>query len=546
MDDSSRKTPKKYIAYARKSSEQEDRQALSLSGQRDELERISNKENLIVVDFLEESYSAKSPGRKVFNEMIKRLEAGEVNGILAWHPNRLSRNAVDVGALVYLMDRGKLLEIKTHGQTFTDSPSDKFYFQMLCCQAKLENDTKGVDVARGLEKKAKLGWLPCAAPAGYMNTPNLDKGMKELLIDPERFPIVRRMWDLMLTGSYNPTQILEIANNDWHYRALPRRGKQGKPMSRSTIYKMFKNPFYYGYFKYHTKNYGDWHYGQHQPMVTKEEFDRVQKLLGRKEKPRPQKHLFPFTGIMRCPDCGTLITAENKCKKQKNGNIHDYVYYHCTKRKNKSCPEKCLEEKELINQIREILDKITVSQRLQHWAIKYLKEFRENDNETQHVVLKNLQDENDNVSRQLDGLLFRYSSAANNDGQLISNEEYLSLKDRLVTQKQSLMTRIDGQSKSAKNWVELTEKTFNFARYARIHFDNGDINTRRTIFINLGSNHSLKGQKISLDLHPALKVIADNLKQAEVEISSVRTSEDAFIERQNGAFDPACPRLLPR
>lgn len=102
-----------------------------------------------------ESHSSKTSGaRPVLNRLIKDIELGFFNGIIAWAPDRLSRNAGDSGVLVDLMDQGKLLEIRTHGQTFTNSPNEKFLLMILGSQAKLENDNRGLNVIRGLHNKA--------------------------------------------------------------------------------------------------------------------------------------------------------------------------------------------------------------------------------------------------------------------------------------------------------------------------------------------------------------------------------------------------------
>src|SRR3989344_4393343 len=103
----------KYLVYARKSSEQEDKQVLSISSQRDELNKIVKDLKLSIVKVFEESHSAKEPGRPIFNEMMSCLSRGEANGILIWNPNRISRNSMDTGQVIYFLDLGKLLEVRT-------------------------------------------------------------------------------------------------------------------------------------------------------------------------------------------------------------------------------------------------------------------------------------------------------------------------------------------------------------------------------------------------------------------------------------------------
>src|SRR5262249_17312073 len=137
-------------------------------------------------------------------------------------------------------------------------------------------DDLGRAVKRGLEAKAKRGWYPTVAPLGYLNDPHAPKGQKAILVDPERFPHVREMWDLMLTGTSTPPKTLKIATEKWGLRTRP-----GKPLSRSGIYRIFTSPFYAGSFEYPVGS-DHWFQGNHQPMVSGAEYDRVQTLLGSK------------------------------------------------------------------------------------------------------------------------------------------------------------------------------------------------------------------------------------------------------------------------
>src|SRR3990167_2964909 len=116
-----------YCLYARKSTESEERQVLSIDSQIKEMLELAAQENINVVEIRRESHSAKSTGeRPVFNELLGDIRSGRFNGILTWAPDRLSRNAGDLGAIVDLMDQKHLLEIRTHSQHFTDNPNEKF------------------------------------------------------------------------------------------------------------------------------------------------------------------------------------------------------------------------------------------------------------------------------------------------------------------------------------------------------------------------------------------------------------------------------------
>lgn len=148
----------KYCLYARKSTEQDEKQALSIDSQINEMRQIGERLGLHIVEVKKESHSAKASGKRpVFAEMIKELSEGKYNGVLTWAPDRLSRNAGDLGSLVDLMDQGKLLHIQTYGQKFSNSPNEKFLLMILCSQAKLENDNKSINIKRGMRARCEQG-----------------------------------------------------------------------------------------------------------------------------------------------------------------------------------------------------------------------------------------------------------------------------------------------------------------------------------------------------------------------------------------------------
>lgn len=161
----------RYCLYGRKSSESDEKQAMSIDGQFIEMKALAKREKIEILEVISESHSAKETGqRPQFNYMIENIQKGKYNAIITWAPDRISRNAGDLGRVVDLMDQGKLLFIKTHSQTFSNNPNEKFLLMILCSQAKLENDNRGINVKRGLRNKCSVGIRPGMAPIGYMNT----------------------------------------------------------------------------------------------------------------------------------------------------------------------------------------------------------------------------------------------------------------------------------------------------------------------------------------------------------------------------------------
>lgn len=345
----------KYVLYARKSTESEERQVLSIDSQVKEMLQIAEKENLQIVEIKRESHSAKTTGeRPIFNELLNGIRVGKFNGILTWAPDRLSRNAGDLGSLVDLMDQKLLMEIRTYGQRFSNNPNEKFLLMILGSQAKLENDNRGVNVKRGLRTRVEMGLWPGVAPLGYLNQDRMDKKC-QIIVDPKRAPIIKQVFEKMAYEKWSGRRIFH-----WLKYELNFYTRGNKPLTLSGIYRILQNPFYYGAFEFPRES-GSWYQGKHQPLISKELFEKVQEQLKRDQIQRESKE-FAFTKLISCGLCGSGITAQEKFKKQKNGNVHRYVYYGCTRSKNLHCKEGYIREEELINQLIVILDKIDANE----------------------------------------------------------------------------------------------------------------------------------------------------------------------------------------
>jgi len=240
---------------------------------------------------------------------------------------------------------------------------------MIWGQAKYENDNKGVNVKRGMKKKLEMGWYPFVAPIGYLNTPDREKGERIIVKDTARFVIVKKLWDFLATGSYTVPEIQAIAVNKFELRNVQRRNSGGNLVTRSGLYEMFKNPFYYGWFNVN----GKWYEGSHPSMISKETFDKVQTALGRTDSRRPIKHKLSYTGLFKCFECGCSVTGTHKEKHYpKTKNTAVYEYYHCT-RKNKSisCSQKSIKPTGIEKQISEVLESIEIHPLFRDWAIKF-------------------------------------------------------------------------------------------------------------------------------------------------------------------------------
>ncbi len=356
--------PIKYCLYARKSSEAEEKQALSIDSQIKEMLEVAQRNNLDIGHIYKESHSAKDCGqRPVFNSLLSDIRSGKFTGVLVWHPDRLSRNAGDLGALVDLFDQKKLIEIRTYNQKFTNNPNEKFLLMILGSQAKLENDNKSINVKRGLKTRIEMGLWPSVAPTGYLNHP--DKSMKcHVVLDLKRSHHIRMMFEKMAYEKWSGRDIYKWLKDDIKFKT-----KGNKPLTLSNVFIILRNPFYCGLLEYPKKS-GKWYSGKQDPIVSQELFKQVQEKLDSHKSHGPALKEFAFTKLMKCGLCGSGISAEDKFKNLADGNRKKYVYYGCTKFYNKECKNTYLPEEDLIKQLSEIidninLDKIGVRQKLE-------------------------------------------------------------------------------------------------------------------------------------------------------------------------------------
>lgn len=344
-------TDGKYCLYARKSSESDERQAMSIDSQIKEMLAMAERENLNIAEIKRESFSAKTSGhRPIFNELLHDLQNGKFNAILTWAPDRLSRNAGDLGTLVDLMDMNKLQHIRTFGQSFSNTPNEKFLLMILCSQAKLENDNRGVNVKRGIRAKCEMGWRPGAAPIGYINRSYA--GVKEIVLDEKRAPIVKEMFERSGLMNQSGRTI-----KDW-LDSAGFKTKAGAKLSLSQIYRILTNQFYYGYFKYPED--GPLYKGLHTPIITKVLYENVRSRINDivpDNKAAWGSKRFPFRHLFYCGSCGSRLTVEEHFKPLKDGTKRRHVYYRCTKStKDPDCKEPSIKASDIQRQILQMAD----------------------------------------------------------------------------------------------------------------------------------------------------------------------------------------------
>ena len=330
----------KYIIYCRKSTDTEDKQVLSLDSQENELKRLAENFNLEVSEILHESMSAKSEGRPIFNELLKKITTGKADGIICWKLDRLARNMIDGGKLMDLLGKGIIKEIRTYDSIHLPTDNILMLAVNFGMSSQFIRDLRA-NVMRGNRAKMEKGGWPNHAPLGYKNN-RLDK---KIDVDEERAKYVVRAFDLYTTGSYGLKEISNILYTEGL------RTKSGKKIYANQIQRVIYSPFSCGLMPREGKLY----LGNHTPLISKDTYDKAQDVLRNRNRPRPKGLFFPLRGFLKCDSCGCALTASKK-------KGHDY--YYCTNGKNICTEHKTyLREKDLYEKVAHMLSKLAFTEK---------------------------------------------------------------------------------------------------------------------------------------------------------------------------------------
>src|SRR3989344_4359755 len=244
----------KYFLYIRKSTDEEGRQVLSLEAQLHELKEFANKNSLDIIETFEEKKTAKTPGREVFNSMLDKIDADLPYpiGILSWNTDRLSRNSVDAGRIIYLLDTGKLVDLKFPSFAFENTPSGKFFLSISLSNAKYYVDNLSENVQRGNRAKLRRGEWPGQKPFGYVYAHRL----RNIVPEPKEAKIVKQIYEEFARGTHTLKPISA---------PLAELGG-GKARSNYSIENLLTNDRYIGIMRWD----GEAHEGKYRPLISKQ------------------------------------------------------------------------------------------------------------------------------------------------------------------------------------------------------------------------------------------------------------------------------------
>src|SRR3990167_1211760 len=421
----------KYFLYARKSTEDDDKQVMSIPAQLVELREFASRENLEILEEFQESKSAKSPGREVFGEMMMRIEKMGNVGILAWHPDRLARNSIDGGRIIYAVDTSKIVSLRFPTFWFEPTPQGLFMLQVAFGQSKYYSDNLKQNVERGMRQKLRRGEWLTRAPFGYVNNPVT----RNIEPDPVKSKIIVRAYEEYEKGSHTLQSLSQFLAD--HGVAQ----KSGTPLGKASVKRILCNRAYLGFTKHHDEFFP----GSFEPIISPTLFEAVQKMLAKKSRPRVQKvpNHFQFAQFARCGECGSMITAQYATNRFGT----KYTYYRCTKKKG-VCRQPYLSSSALISQAKNLLQSVSIplseienmEKQIDLWDKELISE--------RGSVAQNLKTKLSETKEKLDKLVSLYL-----DGD-IEREMYLQRKDLLLRQKAKFEESFKDFGQQRKNWVE--------------------------------------------------------------------------------------------
>ena len=453
----------KYILYARKSTDTEDKQVLSIDAQLAELRKFARDNHLMVVDELIEKRTAKSPGRPIFNSMIKRIENGEVNGILAWHPDRLARNSIDGGQIIYLLDQTSLNFLRFPVFQFENTSQGKFMLSIMFGQSKYYVDNLSENTKRGLRARVRNGDFPSQAPFGYLN----DTRTKTIVLDKRYSPLVKELFERYARGDQTMEKLAYFLQENGAITS------GGKTFKDDKVKSILQNPFYYGHFLYK----GELHEGHHAPIISKALYDKVQQVIETRGHTQKQtKPTTPFLGLLRCAECGMGITSETKTKTQKNGNFHSWTYYRCSRKKRAvKCVEPPIREKDLLPQLSALLGEYEMSSEIYTFMTDKMAQDEQAESVGNISVIDDLHSQISRLNAKQKILLDSYLD------QDIDRQTFLNKKSEILSEKKSLEESLANLQANQFAWLEPMRKWLETAKSICNLRENNDFNGQKAV-----------------------------------------------------------------
>lgn len=491
-----------YGIYTRKSDDDRSITEKSIGEQLAECTSIVERDSLSVLQTWEESRSARHPNRRVgYSELIKLIRHGRIQGIVCWHVNRLVRNMEEGGVLAQMLIDGMLKEVRTPSAIYRtgDNIMPLVIEAASATQYSLDHAKA---VKRGMDGSFRAGGCTNKAPQGYRNVRdplNLKKGLVER--DPDRFDLVRKGWDLILTGSYSVKQVITTLNQTWGFRTRPTRKGGNKPLSYSAAYGIFSNPFYAGFV--HRK--GELVKGTHEAMVTVDEFARVQSIMHHASFEAPRVKEYPYTGLMRCAYCGQQITGE--VKRLRDGRL--WENYHCSDA-NLTCTKQGMSRSKVEALILQQLTSIEIEPILLQEAGENIRRAIANTSSNTLAVVESQEAELRECNKRLQRLSDMWL-----DGVLNDAARYRELEERELAQKNRITMEIERMRNAVQTTEQNLSRSLKFLGNVTHKLLTSSDKAKKEICRAVATSYIFDGRRktIVIDIHPLLKELVSYVQR---------------------------------
>lgn len=475
---------KYYVAYLRKSTRPDDRQAASIEKQKRAIELLQKEKGLKIIRYYEEKGTAWIDGqhRLAFDAMISDIQLrDDIIGIVAFDTDRLARNGDNTDQIKKLIIRGNITEIMTtQGEIFNEnnlgnlSMKEVFGFEY---SHKISRNVRS-----SIKDRTSQG-IPLYIMPGYRWDPEAPKGKKKPVFNAY-MPLMRKIFEQFMTGNFSVEAIKRKTEE------LGIKNTQGRSISTSAMFNILKSPYYTGRFNY-PKNSENIFANQnsYEPILSDEEHDLILRILNDKSKPRKQRYTFALNGILTCGECGAKVYGDEKEKP--NGKIYR-LYGHNKKKHN--CHQGWVNEKDLEPQVEEYLKKIELDPDFVKWSFKWLSQLNKSETETREAARKSLQESYSSVVKKLDNLLELKLEM----GDAFDTQEFVKKQQKLLHDKDNAKSNLDKIDKRIDEWQELTLRTFIFCETAPERFRTGTVEDKKFILKMIGSNAQLLNRKVRI------------------------------------------------
>lgn len=486
----------KFYAYIRKSSEDKKRQIQSIPRQYEWCKKIAKRRGIKISKYFEDSHSGYKLNRPSFQDMINEIEkSNEPVGIITWKISRLARNPIDEGVIKYAFMRKKIGHIIARDREYRENES-QIIMGVDFGQATQYSIELAKDVKEGMDKKIKKGYRPTKAPYGYINDLYTEKGNKKIFIDKKYFKPIQRILKLFSTGSYSVPQLQTLLTSKGVLN------RKGRPFPLSTLYAILENRFYCGQFLWG----GEIHKGKHKPMITLEEYEKIQSLRAKDQFVAETKYQNHFSGIISCVECGSKITGYSKIKNNARKGRTVYHYLKCVKPRSVTCTQKPTTRNKVDSQIIKILENLVIPKPVSEFMVEVVKkelQDKQNHKSSRTAILKKKRSE---LKLEIETLTRKLIKG------LLQDDLFLSMKNQI----QKDIKHIEDQlSKYEIKEEDLLEKLHQFIRFTELApeaYKNGSLDSKKLILRTIGSNFLYNNGNVSLTLSPCFE-IAQNSSQ---------------------------------